>query len=300
MSSKKPDLWLIGCKGMLGNEVAEKLKDSNIAFYESDRDVDITEKTAVEDYLEDKEIKVIINCAAYTAVDRAEDDEKAAHRLNTTAPNILARNAKRIGARLIHVSTDYVFNGTKNTPLTENEQTDPIGVYGRTKRDGETAIQSAGCRFDLVRTAWLYGFHGPNFITTMIRLMNEKDTLRVVNDQTGTPTWAKDLAEFLVFLSRQPNRDSAIYHFSNEGRITWYDFAQAIYNEGQSRGLIDKKNVTINPCTSDEYPTRATRPCYSLLSKEKIKQEFGWVVPEWYESLKKYMDSLGDLYSETL
>ena len=293
MISADSKLWLIGSQGMLGREVAEELLKTDIGFLESDREIDITDKTAVTAFLADHKVAVVINCAAYTAVDRAEEEEDAAFRLNAAAPEILAQNAKRIGARLIHVSTDYVFNGEKDLPLAENEPTDPLGVYGRTKRDGETAIQASGCRYDIVRTAWLYGKHGPNFVATMLRLMREKDALRVVNDQTGSPTWANDLVKFLLALARQPNRNSEIYHFSNNGRITWYDFAVAIYEEGRKRGLVGR-DVKISPCGSDEYPTRATRPRYSLLSKEKIKHDFGWSAPEWRESLKKYLDSLGD------
>ena len=286
-------IWLVGDKGMLGRQMAAALEGAGLRFTGSDREVDITDAGSLELFAEAISPEVIINCAAYTAVDQAEDDEEQAYALNCIAPENLSRFARSSGSRLIHISTDYVFSGTKDEALGEDEPTDPIGVYGRTKRDGELAIIDSGCTYDLVRTAWLYGEHGPNFVTTMIRLMNEKDVLKVVDDQVGSPTWASDLAEFLTHLAGLPRRKSGIYHYSNEGRISWYDFARAIYEEGRKRGLIIHE-ADILPCGSDEYPTKAKRPKYSLLNKDRISKEFSWPVPDWRNSLIKYLDSIGE------
>lgn len=285
-------IWLVGNKGMLGSEVALQLKGKSMDFIGSDREVDITKPREIDKFIKNHNPSVIINCAAYTAVDKAEDDIETVFSLNCTGPKNLAAAAKIMNARLIHISTDYVFNGQSRLPLDESSATGPVSVYGRSKLDGENAIRDSGCVYDIVRTAWLYGKHGPNFVETMLGLMKTKDSLRVVNDQHGTPTYAGDLAEFLVHLSELPKRVSGIYHFSNEGETTWFGFAQSIYLVARELGILNR-SITIDPCSSDEYPTRAIRPRYSLLSKRTIKKSFNWKVPDWETSLKRYFETIG-------
>ncbi|RKX97627.1 MAG: dTDP-4-dehydrorhamnose reductase [Spirochaetes bacterium] len=285
-------IWLTGNKGMLGHEVADALVSSAIPFIGTDREVDITDYVAVADFTEYHQPDIIINCAAYTAVDKAEDERDKAFSLNGIGPKNLAAISAILNARLTHISTDYVFNGKSRLPLDEDAPTDPVSIYGQSKNDGENAIRKSGCRYDIIRTAWLYGQYGPNFVSTMLRLMNKNDSLRVVDDQMGSPTRAGDLARFIVFITGQPLRDSGIFHFSNEGETTWYGFAQAIYQNARKRGLINH-DVDIQPCPSSEYPTRAVRPSYSLLSKRKISEIFKWKVPGWETSLSEYLDKAG-------
>ena len=294
----KPSVWLVGDRGMLGRQVRDALSAAGTAFVGTDREVDITDPDAVESSFAAFGAGVVINCAAYTAVDRAEDEPEAAFRLNADGPRNLAAAARRTGARLIHVSTDYVFPGTRDAPLSEDEPTGPVGVYGRSKLAGEQAVDESGCRFDIVRTAWLYGEHGPNFVATMLRLMNEREVLKVVDDQVGSPTSATDLAAFMALLASRPDRPSGIYHYSNEGRISWYEFARAILEEGTARGLVGGRPA-ITPCGSGEYPTKAARPAFSLLSKDKAKRDFGRTIPEWRDSLRRYLDVLASTNGES-
>jgi dTDP-4-dehydrorhamnose reductase len=290
-------IWLIGNKGMLGTELSQVLEQRGLAWVGTDREVDITDPAAIDAFIEKQQpITWLVNCAAYTAVDKAEDDADVCRRLNAGGPDALARAANRINARLLHFSTDYVFNGRGTAPYKEEDPTDPIGVYGLTKRDGETAILANHGASYILRTAWLYGRHGANFVATMLRLMNEREEVRVVNDQRGSPTWANDLANVAVDLIMRADSGKSlgygIYHYTNEGAISWFEFAEAIYAQGKKLGLISGA-CAVQPCSSAEYPSRVVRPAYSVLNKGKIKRTLGMVIPRWDESLKRYLETCG-------
>ena len=293
-------VWLIGNKGMLGSQIERDLNKKNIPFVASDIDVDITKTQALEAFVDlckqqDKKITWILNCSAYTAVDNAEDNENFAYALNVEGPKNIANSAKSIGAKVIHISTDYVFDGTAASPYTENVQKNPTGVYGKTKSLGEDEIVKIVPNDSyIVRTAWLYGFNGKNFVYTMVNLMNTRDACMVVNDQYGSPTFAGDLSYALLTIIEEEKKGnsvkSGVYHYSNEGTITWYDFAKEIYKQGKEKGLITSECV-VNPCDTSQFPTKAKRPAYSVLNKEKIKQELGIVIPDWKKSLHTFMAS---------
>ena len=285
-------VWLIGCKGMLGTEIARQLKNSNIDYIGTDIDVDITKLEVLEDFAnKNPKIDWIINCSAYTAVDKAEDDKDFANLLNNIGPKNISSVAKKINAKMIHISTDYVFDGTGNIPYTEDMDVKPIGVYGQTKADGEKSVIDSGCEYYIFRTAWLYGYDGKNFVYTMLKLMESKQELSVVSDQKGTPTFAGDLANCVIKTITSKNQiPCGIYHCTDLGEITWYDFACEIYKQGKATGKLSNE-CKINPCTTDEFPTKAKRPAYSVLSKEKIQQALGIALPMWNESLNVFMNS---------
>jgi dTDP-4-dehydrorhamnose reductase len=282
------NILVTGANGQLGNEMRLLGATSKNNYIFTDvTELNITDKAAISAMVKEHRIQVIINCAAYTNVDKAEDDEATADLLNHTAARYLAEAAKEADAVLIHVSTDYVFHGDKNVPYTEDEPTSPLGVYGRTKLAGEQAIQQSGCRYLIFRTAWLYSSFGNNFVKTMRRLTSERDTLNVVFDQVGSPTFAGDLARaiFEVVEKEAYVGTEGIYHYSNEGVCSWYDFAVEISNLSHTR-------CDIRPCHSDEFPSKVTRPSYSVLDKTKLKKTFGIVVPHWKESLVKCIEQL--------
>ena len=285
-------IWLIGCKGMLGTEIARQLKNSNIDYIGTDIDVDITKLEVLEDFAnKNPKINWIINCSAYTAVDKAEDDKDFANLLNNIGPKNISSVAKKINAKMIHISTDYVFDGTGTTPYTEDMDVKPIGVYGQTKADGEKSVIDSGCEYYIFRTAWLYGYDGKNFVYTMLKLMKSKQELSVVSDQKGTPTFAGDLANCVIKTITSKNQiPCGIYHCTDLGEITWYDFACEIYKQGKATGKLSNE-CKINPCSTDEFPTKAKRPAYSVLSKEKIQQTLGITLPMWNESLNVFMNS---------
>lgn len=285
-------VWLIGCKGMLGTEVARQLKNSNIDYIGTDIDVDITKLEVLEDFAnKNPKIDWIINCSAYTAVDKAEDDKDFANLLNNIGPKNISSVAKKINAKMIHISTDYVFDGTGNIPYTEDMDVKPIGVYGQTKADGEKSVIDSGCEYYIFRTAWLYGYDGKNFVYTMLKLMESKQEISVVSDQKGTPTFAGDLANCVIKTITSKNQiPCGIYHCTDLGEITWYDFACEIYKQGKATGKLSNE-CKINPCSTDEFPTKAKRPAYSVLSKEKIQQALGITLPMWNESLNVFMNS---------
>ena len=288
-------VWLIGSKGMLASEIAAQLNQHNIQWIGSDREVDITDKVAVEAFVQQNfsstSLQWIINCAAYTAVDKAEDEPTIAQKLNADALINICTAAKKYGARLIHFSTDYVFDGTSAVPYTEADSTHPQSVYGRTKLQGEQNIIGLLPEHYIIRTAWLYGKNGNNFVSTMFRLMNEKDSLKVVNDQRGSPTYAVDLAKAVLQIIQFDNHRYGVYHYSNEGNITWYDFACEIYRQGKEMGLI-RRTCSVVPCTSEEFLQKAHRPSFSLLNKQKIKETFSLSIPQWNKSLTAYLKEL--------
>lgn len=290
-------IWLIGAKGMLASEIALQMKQAGVAFIGTDAEVDITDRNALFAFTDEHAgIDWIINCAAYTAVDRQEDDAERAELLNASGPSNIAEAAKRCGARFIHISTDYVFDGSGSVPYTEDMPVCPASVYGRTKAHGEANVRAILPDHSwIIRTAWLYGFDGKNFVYTMTRIFNEKEKAQVVDDQKGTPTFAGDLARAILTLVEKVSESEAsiapgIYHFSNLGEITWYDFACAIYKLGKHYGRITS-DCRIEPCTSAVFIQKANRPAYSVLSKDKITQSLGIQIPEWQDSLEFFMKS---------
>ena len=242
-------------------------------------EMDITEKTGIEAFVRENGVQAIVNCAAYTAVDRAETETVLAEKINILGTKVLGEVAKMFSIPLIHVSTDYVFCGEGCHPLKETDATAPTGVYGKTKLEGEKALESTCCDAAIIRTAWLYSEFGGNFVKTMLRLAGERDSLNVVYDQVGSPTYATDLARALMTVLNNGVHGLSIYHFSNEGAISWYDFAKAIFEESGDK-------IIVSPIESDKYPSPTKRPAYSVLSKEKIK-EAGVEVPYWKDSLKE-------------
>lgn len=248
--------------------------------------LDITDREAVRRYVADCKIDVIVNCAAYTDVERAEEDERGAELLNATAVGYLAEAARECNALLIHISTDYVFIGGCCGLLTEESYPHPINAYGRTKLAGEEAIKASGCHHIILRTAWLYSEYGRNFVKTMMRLTLEREEIKVVSDQLGTPTYAGDLAEAIVAIITERNFREGVYHYTNLGECSWWQFAKEIAK------LAGHNNCKVIPCTTEEYPTKARRPMNTVLDKSKFLRTFGMEIPEWRESLKKCIDEL--------
>jgi dTDP-4-dehydrorhamnose reductase len=288
------NILITGANGQLGHEMRNVLADDqrfNAIFTDVAGDnivtLDITDEAAVEQMVSNHNIKVIVNCAAYTAVDAAEDNEPLAARLNADAVGILARVAKRHGARMVHISTDYVFDGQSCIPYTEEMPTCPQSAYGHTKLDGERQLLNAlGDDAVVLRTAWLYSPYGKNFVKTMLSLGKDKPALKVVFDQVGSPTCARDLARAIVTVLSAEQWHGGIYHFSNEGVISWYDFTKAIHL------LAGITTCDVQPCHSDEFPAKAHRPAYSVLDKTKFKTTFGVTVPYWLDSLKETLKLL--------
>ena len=281
------NILITGCNGQLGNEMQllEKENPQHTYFNTDVAELDITDQAAIEKMVMDNQIDGIVNCAAYTAVDKAEDNQDLCHQLNTIAPGYLAAAVEKRGGWMIQISTDYVFDGTNHTPYTENEPTCPNSVYGVTKLEGEQAAQKACQKTMIIRTAWLYSTFGNNFVKTMIRLGKEKPELGVIFDQIGTPTYAHDLA-VAIFVAINQGVVPGIYHFSNEGVISWYDFTKAIHR------IAGITTCHVRPLHTAEYPTPANRPHYSVLDKTKIKTVYGIEVPYWEESLAVCVDKL--------
>jgi len=330
-----PRVWIIGNRGMLGQEVSQALEKLDIPAVGSDQEVSILDLEALRAFARERLIpqspgprpladslscpplnKVkpsdggerhfsspaphiwIVNCAAYTAVDKAEDEPDRCFALNAEGPRNIGRMAEELGAGLIHISTDYVFDGKgirdasgNLRPYREEDPVAPIGVYARSKAEGETAVLNTCSRAVVLRTAWLYGRFGNNFVFTMLRLMKERDAVRVVADQRGTPTWAADLAQAILTVLRASTQTYGIYHFTNGGECTWYEFACEIHRLGRSLGLLPK-DCLVEPIPTEQYPTKARRPAYSVLSKEKIQKVYGVPVPAWQESLEKFLKTL--------
>lgn len=281
------NILVTGANGQLGNEMQRVAKTSSNHYIFTDvAQLDITDREAVLRAVKDNSIQVIVNCAAYTNVDKAEDDSETADLINNKAVENLAIAARENDATLIHISTDYVFKGNRCTPCREDWETDPLGVYGITKLAGEKSIERTGCRHIIIRTAWLYSPFGKNFVKTMQKLTAEKDSLKVVFDQVGTPTYAGDLADAIArIIETGQLGKQGIYHFSNEGVCSWYDFAREICE-------LSGNTCNIQPCHSDEFPSKVKRPHFSVLDKTKIKDTFGIEVPYWKDSLKKCIREL--------
>ena len=282
------NILVIGASGQLGQELRVAAEGSAQHYtFASRSELDVTDQLAIRHFVQDHHIDTIINCSAYTAVDRAEDEPEEADCINHQAVAALAALAKAQGLYLIHISTDYVFAGDSHRPITEEETPRPQSVYGRTKLLGEDAIRRAGCRALILRTSWLYSTYGANFLKTMCRLMQERQELSIVFDQIGTPTYARDLARFIVSYLEQDKgtRQEGTYPFSDEGVASWYDFAEAIrHRMGYS--------CQLHPIRSEQYPTKATRPSYSVLDKAKLKRDFGITLPHWQTSLEDCLNQL--------
>lgn len=284
---KMNHILITGCNGQLGNEMRVLAADHpRFTYYFTDvAELDITDEAAVRAYVENNAIDCVVNCAAYTAVDKAEDNAGLCDLLNRVAPGYLAEAVQSRGGGMIQVSTDYVFDGTRHTPYTEEEPTCPASVYGSTKLAGEQEVMARCASAMVIRTAWLYSTFGNNFVKTMLRLGRERDTLGVVFDQVGTPTYARDLAR-AIFTALEQGIVPGVYHFSNEGVISWYDFTKAIHR------IAGIRTCTVRPLHTDEYPAKAPRPAYSVLDKTKIKRTYGIDIPHWEEALAECMAEL--------
>lgn len=281
------NILVTGCNGQLGNEIQllEKANNQHVFFNTDVKELDITDRNAIEEFVSANDIDGIINCAAYTAVDKAEGNEELCHKLNAEAPGYLAAAIGKRGGWMVQVSTDYVFDGTKHTPYVETDPTCPDSVYGRTKLEGERLVAEHCPNAMIVRTAWLYSIFGNNFVKTMIRLGKEKPELGVIFDQIGTPTYAHDIAVAIMSAVNQ-GIVPGTYHFSNEGVISWYDFTKAIHR------IAGITSCHVRPIHTEEYPTPAKRPHYSVLDKTKIKSTYNIEVPYWEESLAECISKL--------
>ena len=294
------NILVTGANGQLGNEMQIVTQGciDNYIFTDVIGDfqkLDITNANDVMKMVQDNHINIIVNCAAYTNVDKAEDEADFCEVLNSKAVENLAVAIKSVNGLLIHISTDYVFGGNQNnTPCTENEKENPTGVYGLTKLHGEQSIKSVGCKHTILRTAWLYSEFGKNFVKTMLNLTETKPMLKVVFDQVGTPTYALDLAKTIVkiiddYKTETPKdtySKTGIYHFSNEGVCSWFDFTKMIAE------IADHKNCDIQPCHSNEFPSKVIRPSFSVLDKTKVKETFGINIPYWTDSLRICINNL--------
>ncbi|MCC8188160.1 MAG: dTDP-4-dehydrorhamnose reductase [Bacteroides sp.] len=281
------NILITGAHGQLGNEMRRLSVRYPVytCFFTDVQELDICDKEAVGKYIADHDIGLIVNCAAYTAVDRAEEDQELCDRINHLAPGYLAEAAERVGASLIHVSTDYVFDGTAHIPYTEDSPTCPASVYGATKLAGEQAVRKNCKKAAIIRTSWLYSTFGNNFVKTMIRLGRERDALGVIFDQVGTPTYAADLAQ-VIFVMMEKGGVPGIYHFSNEGVCSWYDFTKAIHR------LSGITSCKVSPLHTADYPTLAARPHYSVLDKTRIKKTYDIEIPYWQDSLAACIHAL--------
>lgn len=284
------NVLVTGANGQLGNEmrrIAASGTTPHRYIFTDVAELDITDPAAIEAMMTAEQVNAIVNCAAYTNVDKAEDDEAVADLINNKAVANLAAAAKAHDALLVHVSTDYVFGGDGNLPRKEDDAVNPLGVYGVTKLAGEQSIAAAGCRSVILRTAWLYSVHGKNFVKTMLSLMASRPELKVVFDQVGTPTYAGDLADAIAVILCDPqvNDKLGIYHFSDEGVCSWFDFSTAI---AELSGSV----CAVKPCHSDEFPSKVTRPAFSVLDKTKIKAAFGLNIPHWRTSLILCLNAL--------
>ncbi|KAA6350370.1 dTDP-4-dehydrorhamnose reductase [termite gut metagenome] len=281
------NILITGSNGQLGNEmrVLSKKYDHHTCFFTDIEELDICDEQAVVTYMADNRIDIVVNCAAYTAVDHAEDNKELSGKLNNIAAGYLARAAQSHKAAIIQISTDYVFDGTKHTPYTEKDASCPASVYGATKLAGEENVLKHCEKAVIIRTAWLYSTYGNNFVKTMIRLGRERNELGVIFDQIGTPTYAYDLAQ-IIYTMIDKGMVSGIYHFSNEGVCSWYDFAVSIHR------LAGISSCKVNPLHTVDYPAKAARPHYSVLDKTKIKETYGIEIPHWEKSLEQMISKI--------
>ncbi|HCC93450.1 MULTISPECIES: dTDP-4-dehydrorhamnose reductase [unclassified Empedobacter] len=280
-------ILVTGANGQLGQSILEQSKNYKEieCFFVTRNELDITNEELINHYFEDKSFDFVVNCAAYTAVDKAEDDQENAYLVNAKATEFLAKITNEKGIPFIHVSTDYVFDGTEAIPRLETDQTNPIGVYGQTKLDGENLALENNPKTIILRTAWVYSRFGNNFVKTMLRLFNDKDSIFVVADQIGSPTNAIDLADAILTIISKDDLTYGIFNYSNEGECSWFEFAQKIKEFSNS-------TIEINPVPTSDYPTKAKRPAYSLLDKSKIKEVYQLDILTWEDSLKEELKHL--------
>lgn len=280
-------ILVTGANGQLGQSILEQSKNYKEieCFFVTRNELDITNEELINHYFEDKSFDFVVNCAAYTAVDKAEDDQENAYLVNAKATEFLAKITKQKGIPFIHISTDYVFDGTEAIPRLETDQTNPIGVYGQTKLDGENLALENNPKTIILRTAWVYSRFGNNFVKTMLRLFNDKDSISVVSDQIGSPTNAIDLADAILTIISKDDLTYGIFNYSNEGKCSWFEFAQKIKEFSNS-------TIEINPVPTSAYPTKAKRPAYSLLDKSKIKEVYQLDILTWEDSLKEELKHL--------
>ncbi|BAZ45977.1 dTDP-6-deoxy-L-mannose-dehydrogenase [Chondrocystis sp. NIES-4102] len=288
-------ILLTGITGQVGQELQQTLTTVGEIIRVSRQELDLSKPTEIASKIAQIKPNIIVNAAAYTAVDKAETDTELAMTINASAPGAIAEVCQDIGATLLHISTDYVFNGKNHTPYLETDETDPLGVYGKSKLLGEITVRENCDRHIILRTAWVYGCRGHNnFVKTMLRLGKEREELKVVADQIGSPTWSYDIAVAIAQLLSKSQEDANIqgtYHFTNSGVASWYDFAVAIFEEAKQLG-VPLKVTKVLPITTVEYPTPTKRPAYSVLSKTKITQTLGIYPPHWRQSLRKMLDEL--------
>lgn len=288
-------ILLIGCDGQVGQALGQTLLARGELITINRAMLDLSQSEQVQRFISALQPDMIVNAAAYTAVDRAEQEPELAYLINAQAPGLIAEVARDRGAKLIHISTDYVFDGQKSQPYLETDAPNPLGVYGQSKLAGEAAIQASGCASVILRTAWVYSAQAKqNFVKTMLRLGAEREEIRVVADQIGSPTWAKDIAHTIAeLIPHLHSEDSQIYHYTNSGVASWYDFAVAIFEEARCLGLSLVVERVV-PITTTDYPTPAQRPVYSVLAGNKIAQQLGHVAPHWRDSLRKMLTELTD------
>ena len=285
------NILITGSNGQLGSELKELSLDySYNFFFTSKDDLDICDFDDIKFFCKNNKITHIINCAGYTAVDKAEEDKNNADKVNHLATQYLAEIAKEQNIKLIHISTDYVFDGKNYKPYTEDDKTNPTSIYGQTKLDGENSMQYINpINSIIIRTSWVYSSYGSNFVKTMLNLSKKLDKLGIIYDQVGSPTYAKDLANTILDIIPNIKNDSVqIYNYSNEGVLSWYDFAKTIFE-------ISNISIEVDSIQTKDYPTPAKRPHYSLLNKDKIKKEFNITIPYWKDSLKKCLKQLGEI-----
>jgi dTDP-4-dehydrorhamnose reductase len=282
-------IWLIGDKGMLGTDLGIALGRAGAEFVGTDREVSILDPAALSAFASGRKIDWIVNCAAYTAVDKAEDEVEANFAINAEGPGNVAALARSIGARMLHLSTDYVFDGRGTSPYPEDAPAAPVTSYGKAKAEGEARVRAACPEHVILRTAWLYGEHGPNFVYTMLRLMRAKDRIGVVADQRGSPTWSVDLAAAIVRIATAPSPRFGNYHYTDGGETNWRDFAREIRKLGLEFGILSR-DCEVDALTTDQYPSKARRPAYSVLSKDAVARDYGVEIPDWRASLRRFIE----------
>lgn len=283
-------ILLLGASGQLGRELKRSLACQGELVALDRASIDLTEPSRLSDAVRSTAPAVIVNAAAYTAVDQAETEKEAARSVNATAPGILASEAKRLGALLIHYSTDYVFDGTKTLPYKEDDAAAPLSVYGQSKLEGELAIAATGARHIILRTSWVYGLHGNNFMKTMLRLGRERDQLRIVGDQIGAPTWTRHLADATAIILTQRDGPCGLYHIAARGEVSWYSYAELIFSEARRLGLLERI-PHLQRIASSDYPLAAARPINSQLDCSRLQRDFGISMPDWRIGL---LDCLAD------
>ncbi len=288
-------IWVTGCRGMLGSQLCQLFDEKKVEYVGSGSEVDVTNLSALEEFSKklavgEKKIDFIVNCSAYTAVDKAEDEVQSATAINSLGAENLALIAKKLECPLIHVSTDYVFDGSATTPVKESAEKNPASVYGKTKSDGEDKIMTVTNKFYILRTAWLYGFNGKNFVYTMTKAMQSRESVKVVCDQRGTPTNCSTLSRVIFEIINKKTIEYGIYNVTDSGETTWFDFCREIYSLGKKYSRLTN-DCLINSCTTSEYPVKAKRPAYSVLDTQKIQNALGIKLPDWKFSLEDFIKS---------